>query len=73
MTRLRTTHHASRSIKSAFRADKSAAGWLRAATADPNLFIIIAFCAVGLLVTLNLMLRFPDVVASFAQIGQFLG
>jgi hypothetical protein len=53
------------------RSIKSAGAWLRAAVADPNLFIIIALCAIGLLVTLNVMLRFPDFGISMEQLEQF--
>jgi hypothetical protein len=52
---------------------KPAGGWLRSAMADPNLFIIIAFCAIGLLVTLNLMFRFPDFGMAVEQFSQLLG
>jgi hypothetical protein len=70
------THEASRSIKSAFRGSdnaKSAAGQLRAAVAEPNLFIILSFCAIGLLVNLNPMFRFPDFGIGVEQLEQFQG
>lgn len=76
MTHLPVTHDTPRSIESAFRGSdnaKSAADRLRAAMADPNLFIILAFCAIGLLVTLNLMFRFPDFGIDVEQLAQFLG
>jgi hypothetical protein len=63
MIYLPVTHDAPRSIKSALRGSdnaKSAADRLRATMADPNLFIILALCAIGLLVTLNLMFGFPE-------------
>ena len=45
--------------------------WLAAAVKDPSLIAIVLFCAIGLLVTLNLMLRFPDLGAIIAQYNQF--
>jgi hypothetical protein len=65
------THNTLRSIKSAIRG--SGNNWLRATLADSDLFIILAFCAVGLLVSLNLMFRFPDFWNSTEQFTQFLG
>jgi len=53
--------------------NKSTGGWQHAAMADPNLFIIVAFCVVGLLVTFNLFFRFPSFAPSIEQIAQFLG
>jgi hypothetical protein len=71
MTHLPANQDTPRSIKSAFRDSdnaKSAADRLRAATTGPNLFIIIAFCAIGLLVTLNLIFRFPDFGGGIEQL-----
>jgi hypothetical protein len=48
-------------------------GWLRTVTADPNLFIIAAICAIGLLVTLNLIFRFAIFGSSIEQIADILG
>jgi hypothetical protein len=45
--------------------------WLVAASRDPNLIAIVIFCAIGLLVTVNLILRFPDLGALIAQYNQF--
>jgi hypothetical protein len=55
------------------RAKKPASSWswLAAAVKDPSLIAIVSFCAIGLLVTLNLMLRFPDLGALIAQYNQF--
>jgi hypothetical protein len=53
------------------RSIKSAGAWLRAAKADPDLFIIVAFCLIGLLVTINVILRFPDFGISVEQLQQF--
>ncbi len=50
--------------------DKS---WRRLYTTvtDPDLQMIVAFCLIGLLLTLNVMLRFPDVGAIIEQYNQF--
>jgi hypothetical protein len=45
--------------------------WLAAAVKDPSLIAIVLFCAIGLLVTLNLILRFPEFGAIIAQYNQF--
>jgi hypothetical protein len=42
-------------------------------TTDRNLIIIAAFCLIGLLVTLNLIFRFPSFQPSTEEIAQFLG
>jgi hypothetical protein len=68
MTHLPINHYVSTNTS---RSIKPARAWLRAAIADPNLFMIIAFCAIGLLVTLNVMFRFPDFGISVEQLQQF--
>jgi hypothetical protein len=45
--------------------------WPLAALNDPNLIAIVRFCAIGLLVTLVVMLRFPDLGAIIEQCNQF--
>lgn len=50
-----------------------ATGWLHGVTTDRNLVVIAAFCLIGLLVTLNLMFRFPSFQPSMEQITQILG
>ena len=62
-----------RSINSAAYRDRFAGGWLDAAIGDPNLLVIVAFCAVGLLVTLGAIFCFPGFVTSFEQIAPILG
>jgi hypothetical protein len=42
-----------------------------AALFDPDLIVIVKFCIVGLLLTLVVMLRFPDFGAIIAQYNQF--
>jgi hypothetical protein len=44
---------------------------LVAALANPDLLAIVAFCFIGLLVTLNLILRFPVFSAVIEQYHQF--
>jgi hypothetical protein len=55
------------------RAKKTTSSWSRVAAAvkDPSLIAIVSFCAIGLLITLNLLLRFPDLGALIAQYNQF--
>ncbi len=47
--------------------------WSRVVTvvANPNLLAIVAFCLIGLLLSLNLILRFPDFGAVIEQANQF--
>jgi hypothetical protein len=44
---------------------------LVSAITDPDLLAIAAFCLIGLLLMLNLMLLFPDLGALIAQYNQF--
>ena len=39
--------------------------------ANPDLTAIVLFCTIVLLVTINVMLRFPDLGAIIAQYNQF--
>jgi uncharacterized membrane protein YdfJ with MMPL/SSD domain len=47
--------------------------WSRLATAiaNPELHAVVAFCLIGLLLALNLMLRFPAFGAIIEQYNQF--
>jgi uncharacterized membrane protein YdfJ with MMPL/SSD domain len=47
--------------------------WSRLVTviADPDLHAVVAYCLMGLLLTLNLILRFPDLGAIIEQYNQF--
>ena len=49
------------------------AAWLQAVAAimTPDLSAVIAFCLIGFLLPLNLMLRFPNLGAVIAQYNQF--
>ena len=38
---------------------------------DPDLITVVAFSAIGLLIAINLILRFPDVGAIIEQYNQF--
>jgi hypothetical protein len=73
MISLPTIQDKTQSINSAVGTGNKSAGWLKAAMADPNLFIVVAFCVIGLLVTLNLILRFPSFQPSTEQIALLLG
>jgi hypothetical protein len=50
-----------------------ATDWLRGVTADRNLVVIAGLCLIGLLVTLNLIFRFPSFQPSMEEIAQILG
>ena len=39
--------------------------------ADPNLLAVVALCRIGLLLSLNLILHFPDFGAVIEQYNQF--
>jgi hypothetical protein len=54
-------------------AKKATSAWSRLAAAvkDPSLIAIVSFCVIGLLITLNLILRFPDLGALIAVYNQF--
>jgi hypothetical protein len=61
-------------MKPASRRVKSAGTvWHRLVTAitNPDLIMIVAFCAIGLLTTINVMLRFPDLGALIERCNQF--
>jgi len=74
MTSLPVTHYASRRINSAVHpGNKSRAGWVAAVITDPNLFIVAAVGAIGLLVTLNMVVRFAIFGSSIEQIADILG
>jgi hypothetical protein len=47
--------------------------WQRIFTAvtNPDLHAVVALCLIGLLLTLNLIFRFPDMGAVIAQYNQF--
>lgn len=41
--------------------------WLKTVVANPDLVAIVIFCLIGLLLALNIMLRFPDFGALIEQ------
>jgi hypothetical protein len=45
------------------------ASWLAAASKDRNLALVAAFSAIGLLITLNAMLRIPDFATIISQLN----
>jgi hypothetical protein len=59
------------STLSELRAKKSAASSWFSAAKDSDLAAVVIFCAIGLLVMFNVMLRFPDLGAIIAQYNQF--
>jgi hypothetical protein len=38
---------------------------------SPDLFVVVTFCLIGLLLTLNLVLRFPDLGSVIEQYNLF--
>jgi hypothetical protein len=53
---------------SQIRAKKAAPwSWLVTAIKNPNLVVVAVFCTIGLLASVNVMLRFPDFGAIIAQ------
>ena len=62
-----------RELQALPQAKSASESWHRAyaALTDPELQIIVAFCLIGLLLTLNLIFRFPDMGAVIAQYNQF--
>jgi len=44
--------------------------WLVALLSDPALIAVAIFCTIGLLITLNLIVRFPDFTAVSEQFQQ---
>lgn len=73
MTSLPVTHHVARAVTSTIPAGSKSAGRLHALITDPNLFIVAAIGAIGLLVTLNLIFRFAIFGSSIEQIADILG
>jgi uncharacterized membrane protein YdfJ with MMPL/SSD domain len=55
------------------RTQRTETEWSRlvAVIANPELHIVVAFCLTGLLLTLNFILRFPDLGAIIEQCNQF--
>jgi hypothetical protein len=74
MTSVPITRDPPRSAYSGVRPAKpSATGWLATVLSDRNLIIVAALCLIGLLLTLNLIFRFPIFQPSLEEIGQILG
>ena len=74
MTSLPISHGSPRWVYPALRSSGTlATDRFRAVTTDRNLIIVAAFCLIGLLVTLNLIFRFPSFQPSTEEIAQFLG
>jgi hypothetical protein len=45
--------------------------WFAATFADPNLSAVVVFCGIGLLIAINLILRFPDVSTVIMEYNLF--
>jgi hypothetical protein len=59
-------------VPTELRAKKAAPdSWRAKVHIDPGLIAIVQFCAIGLLVTLIVMLSFPDFGALLEQYNQF--
>jgi hypothetical protein len=43
--------------------------WLAVAIKDPNLGIVVGFCAIGLLASINVILRIPDFGVILGQLN----
>jgi hypothetical protein len=65
MTHLPTRRDVQWSIDARQRHDSGAAN------TKADLFLVFAMCAIGLLTTLDVMLRFPDLGALIASYNQF--
>jgi hypothetical protein len=59
------------SAKPISRAANPAVRQWRQLAKEPDLQMILAFCLIGFLIALNVILRFPDVGAVVAQYNQF--
>ena len=55
------------------QAKTATAAWYRLvdAISKPDFIMIVAFCAIGLLTMLNVMLRFPDLGSLIERYNQF--
>jgi hypothetical protein len=74
MTSVPITRGPLRSAYSGLRTgEPSATSWLRSVLSDRNLIILAALCLIGLLVTLNLVFRFPVFQPGIEEIAQILG
>ena len=60
-------------LRSDMRATEMGTGWSRivAAMSNRDLQAVAAFCAIGLLITIDAILRFPDFGQTFTQFAQF--
>jgi len=71
MTRLPKAHDFLPLIKSTGRHSNIAkTAWYLVVT-NPDLLAVIAFCLIGVLLALNMILRFPDFGAVIEQYNQF--
>jgi hypothetical protein len=74
MTHIPTVRELQPLVKGADRRPQTASSpWQRlvATVTSPDLIVVAIFCAIGFLVTVNVVLRFPDFAASVEQLEQF--
>ncbi len=74
MTHIPTVRELQPLVKPLDRRVKAAeTAWHRilATVANTDLIMIVIFCAIGFLVTVNVVLRFPDFGATIEQLEQF--
>jgi hypothetical protein len=74
MTHLPQLRHSPQPTKSTDRsANVAKATWPQAVVAimTPDLCAVVAFCLIGFLLALNVILRFPDLGAVIEQFNQF--
>jgi hypothetical protein len=75
MAHLPVIQSSARSTESAARVEQTAttSSRLLAAMSDRDLLALVIFCGIGILVTVNVILRFPDFGAQLQQLALFLG
>jgi hypothetical protein len=71
--RKRTSYHGGEPIdrRHRIRAPETPYHRLVATLTDPDLIAVVTFCVLGLLIALNVILRFPDLGALIEQYNQF--
>ncbi len=75
MAHLPAMQSAPRATKSAPRPAQTVTTGSRllAAMTDRDLITVVIFCGIGILVTVNVILRFPDFGARLQELSQLLG
>jgi hypothetical protein len=75
MAHLPVLQNSPRSTKSAARAEQTGTigSRLLATMSDRDLIALVIFCGIGILLTVNVILRFPDFGIRLQELAQFLG